>query len=165
MPPTHATIAHLSGLARREVVARRIARWYVHEWGGPDPEPETAVAGLVDELCRDTTGDGLPSTWTAEMGGYLAGAAQLKRREVPALDAFEYWLGGVYVDAAFRRRGVARMLVERCAAEAIDRGIRRLYLQTEVHNVGLYARLGWVPAELPPGIVHERPVMVRALFA
>ena len=158
-----ATGARVLALAERPDAAGRVARWYVDEWSPPDRDPVPELARVLSEMRRALGDGGLPSTWLAEDDGAVIGAAQLKRREVPALDAFEHWLGGVYVAPPFRGRGTARRLIERCVEDATKRGVERLHLQTEVRNVGLYERLGWTTAELPPGLVHERPVMVRPL--
>ena len=150
-------------LAERPAAAERVARWYVDEWGEPGRDPAPEVARTVADMLRAARDGGLPATWLAADGERTVGACQLKRREVSALEAFEHWIGGVYVEPAHRGRGVARRLVERCVEAAAERGVRRLHLQTETRNVGLYESLGWVPAALPPGFVHERPVMVRPL--
>ena len=150
-------------LADRPTAARRVARWYVREWGEPGEDPAAAIGRVEAELLDGLEGDGLPSTWLAVSDGRTIGAAQLKRREVPALHGLEHWLGGVWVEPAFRGRGTARLLIGRCVDEARARGVDALHLQTEARNAALYERLGWTAARLPSGKTHERPVMVRRL--
>jgi GNAT superfamily N-acetyltransferase len=58
---------------------------------------------------------------------------------------FQYWLSGVYVPPALRRRGVATSLCLKMVEIAKSRGVTRLHLVTEVLDGGLYARIGWDP--------------------
>lgn len=47
----------------------------------------------------------------------------------------------VYVEEAYRGKGIMRALLERAKREAADNGIKNLYLITS--HVGLYERCGW----------------------
>ena len=148
-------------LGQHPTAAERIARWYFDEWGCENQDQ--TVTRIATKLRRSIGTEALPSTWIAIIDDLTIGAAQLKLREVPELYFFEYWLGGVYVDRIFRGRGVAQKLIEKCVDEAATRNIRQLYLQTEEHNVDLYARFGWRLAPLPSDMTYPRPVMVREI--
>jgi ribosomal-protein-alanine N-acetyltransferase len=52
-----------------------------------------------------------------------------------ALQDAEMWLNNIAVDAAARRRGVARMLMDDAVARARAHGVKALYLEVAVDNV------------------------------
>ena len=111
----------------------RVQQEYVQRYGGPDgavvtPEeflPPTGVF-LVAEV------DGVP----AGCGAWRAlgdGRAEMKR---------------VYVEPAFRRRGLAQVLVDALEADAARAGVRSLELNTgpeQPEAIALYAALGYTP--------------------
>lgn len=53
-------------------------------------------------------------------------------------------LGRLAVRAGHRGRGLGAVLVRALAERAADRGLRVLYLGSQTHAVGFYARLGFV---------------------
>ena len=55
----------------------------------------------------------------------------------------EHWLGGVYVAPDYRRRGIAKLIVEESKNVARMLGVQKLYLQTEYIDGGIYSQLGW----------------------
>jgi ribosomal protein S18 acetylase RimI-like enzyme len=69
----------------------------------------------------------------------------------------------VYVDPAFRRRGLAQVVVDAVEADAARAGVRSLVLNTgpeQPEALSLYAVLGYTP--VPPfGIYADEP---RAVF-
>jgi predicted GNAT family acetyltransferase len=66
------------------------------------------------------------------------------------------WLCDVYVDPAWRRRGLAIRLVETVRDHLLGLGVRRLLLATaDAH--GLYARLGFTPLADPGRWMELRP--------
>lgn len=137
-----------------------IAHWYVREWGH--------LSGMTDEqemekLHKYLHTDRIPLIILAKAEGKIVGAAQLKYYEMDIYPDREHWLGGVYVDAPYRGRGIGRQLVEQALAVAKKLSVPRLYLQTEDHSGGLYGRLGWQPLEQVcykgvDVLVMERPV-------
>jgi GNAT superfamily N-acetyltransferase len=130
-------LARLRPVAYDDPVAQeligRVQQEYVQRYGGPDgatvtPEefqPPTGVF-LVAEI------DGVPAgcgAWRTVADG----RAEMKR---------------VYVEPGFRRRGLARVLVDALEADAARAGIRSLELNTgheQPEALALYAALGYAP--------------------
>ena len=96
------------------------------------PWSEATFRGLL----RRTDADLL----IAEQGGDIAGYAAFWA----VLDQGE--LGNVSVAPGWRRRGIGRKLVNAVLARAADRGVREVFLEVRVSNVGaqkLYHRYGF----------------------
>ncbi|WP_439450577.1 GNAT family N-acetyltransferase [Stenotrophomonas sp. ATs4] len=139
---------------------QQLAQWYHAQWG------QDAGLSLEQELQRlnpPQDADGFPNLIAAFDGDRLAGAVQLKRREMQAFPQYEHWLGSVFVADSHRGRGLASGLVEQAAAQAVRMGVSDLYLQTEALDGGLYARLGWKPLQEVDNRSYRVLVMVRSL--
>lgn len=77
-----------------------------------------------------------PTGWVGMVSGF-------EEREDPARS----WLVGMWVDPAWRGRGVGRALVDEVIAWARTRGTRRLWLEVAITNLAairLYQRCGFV---------------------
>ena len=88
------------------------------------------------------------STWMALVDGERAGAATMYL--APELPEGEALLVAMWVDPAFRGRGVADALIGRVVDEAGAQGIRRLQLDVVTDNapaVRLYERLGFMATD------------------
>jgi putative acetyltransferase len=86
---------------------------------------ETALAAEVDRLADfydRARGNGF---WVAHLGPLLVGTVGLERASPEAVE-----LRRMYVRADYRRRGIARALLERVAAEARAMGYAKLVLST-----------------------------------
>jgi ribosomal protein S18 acetylase RimI-like enzyme len=53
------------------------------------------------------------------------------------------YLLNIFVDAEYRRRGLARALVEQCIAETRRRGMRVVTLHASLEGRGLYEKIGF----------------------
>lgn len=140
----------------------QLAQWYHAQWG------RDAGLSLEQELQRlspPQDAEGFPHLIAAFEDGQMAGAVQLKRREMQAFPQYEHWLGSVFVADSHRGRGLASALVEQAAAQAMRMGVSDLYLQTESLDGGLYARLGWEPLQEADNHSYRVLVMVRRLAA
>ncbi len=130
--------------------------------------------GADSQLVRDGTyfvvdGDGA----LAAAGGWsgrrtLYGGDQHKGADDaaldPAVDAAR--IRAFFVHPAWARRGLGRLLFERCRAEARAAGFRRLELLATLPGVPLYAALGFTPGArvtvtLPDGAALDGFVMTR----
>ena len=111
----------------REIAIEAKAHWgydraVVEEWAlGGDFEPES----LRKRLVYVAEAEGLPVGW----------AALIPRGEVG-------WLEDLWVEPAWIGRGVGRALFEHVAAEARERGARRLEWEAEPNAQGFYEHLG-----------------------
>jgi len=101
----------------------------------------------------------------------LYGGDQAKGAADPLLDprTDAARIRAFYVHPDHARRGFARLLYERCAADAIAAGFRELELMATLAGEPLYLALGFVPLQresptLPDGeqlpMVHMRKVLV-----
>jgi GNAT superfamily N-acetyltransferase len=146
------TSARLRAVRYADPVAQelvgRVQQEYVQRYGGPDGavvspqefEPPLGVF-LVAEVA------GVPAACGAwrSLGN---GSAEMKR---------------VYVEPAFRRRGLAQVVVDAIEADAARAGVRSLVLNTgpeQPEALALYAVLGYTPVT-PFGIYADEP---RAVF-
>lgn len=122
-----------------------VARWYYDEWGHKitNNSYERTCARIRGKLNRDKA----PLHIVAVRDGAPLGVAQLKVREMDIYPDKGHWLGSLYVAPEVRGQGVAGKLVGTVMETARSFGIDRLYLQTERHDGGLYARLGWQALE------------------
>jgi len=132
-------------LADREEAIPKVATWYFNEWGylGKDSDSERVAEKLKHFLNRDK----IPLMIVAVKDQEVIGAAQLKYREMDIYPEKEYWIGGVYVVAAHRDKGIGTQLVGKIIEIAQSLAVTKLHLQTERLDGGYYSRLGWVPVE------------------
>jgi GNAT superfamily N-acetyltransferase len=111
----------------REIAVEAKAHWgydraRVEEWVlAGDFEPES----LRERLLFVAEAEGHPVGW----------AALIPRGEVG-------WLEDLWVDPAWIGRGLGRKLFERVAAEARERGARRLEWEAEPNASGFYEHMG-----------------------
>ncbi len=100
-----------------------------------------ASAMSDDEWRARTRGS---ATWMAEVDGARAGSATLY--VAPELADGEGLLVAMWVDPAFRGRGVGDVLIDQVVEEARAQGIRRLLLDVVTDNepaIRLYERMGF----------------------
>jgi GNAT superfamily N-acetyltransferase len=106
----------------------------------------------------------LPIHILALLEGRPVGSAALKLQELgDVFPDYQYWLGSVYVDAAFRGSKLASQLSQHIAEIARARKLSHLYLQTVDLSGGLYARLGWKPIQQFQFKGKESLLMLRQL--
>ena len=129
----------------------KIATWIYDEWLGVD-----SVVPF-DKVVANTTLSAsryhpplMVVAKTSEAGreDEIIGCAELKVRENRAYPEYEFWLGGVYVQADFRGKGVASMMCRDAMQRARQVGVACLYLQTKDLSGGLYTELGFTPVEI-----------------
>ena len=113
-----------------------LANWYFQEWGSKE---KGRTLNLEKENLRNYLNkDKLPLILLATDNGKLLGAAQLKYREMSIYPDKEHWLGGVYVTKNHRGKGIARKIVQELIVIARNLNCKKLYLQTENLDGGLY---------------------------
>jgi GNAT superfamily N-acetyltransferase len=143
-----------------------IGRWYFDRWD--HRVPGRTVEYSISRLDHYLNADRIPFMLVAIEAGDIVATAQLKYREMEDLfPEKEHWLGGVYVAPESRGRGVGSRIADEIALRAPSYGVQTLHLQTEQLDGGIYARLGWTPAERAetrgfPVVVMERPVRQSA---
>ena len=106
-----------------------------------DPQSSGSVAAFTEYLA---VGDGI--VLVAEWSGGIVGVASLHFRPRLNWQTQEAWIADLHVREDARRRGVARLLVDRCVEEARARGCHLLRLdcgvdRDEAH--GFYREYGF----------------------
>lgn len=136
-----------ASFADRPDAINLVARWWCDEWGLP--QRHGSLEAYVSELANCAESDALPMHLLALSENNVVGVATLKDQSAlhKQFPDFQYWLSGVYVPPVWRRRGIATALCLKMIDIASAKGIRRLYLQTEALDGGLYAQIGWKPLE------------------
>jgi predicted GNAT family N-acyltransferase len=123
-----------------------IARWYYEEWG--HKIKDNSVEKIRERIDGMLNRDKIPVHILAIEGKKVLGVAQLKIREMDIYPDKEHWLGGVFVSLESRGKGLGSQLVGKALELAKTFKVKTLYLQTERHDGGLYAGLGWQPIEI-----------------
>ncbi len=132
-------------LAENKEAIPVLANWYFDEWGYI--KKGNSIDSITNKLNDYLNTDKMPLIILAIDRAEILGAAQLKYREMDIYPEKEHWLGGVYVAKKHRGKGIATTLIQKIICEAINLGIKKLYLQTEKESGGLYKHLGWHPLE------------------
>ena len=122
-----------------------LANWFFEEWGYL--EKERTFKKEMDNLRKYLNKEKVPLILLAVENEELLGAAQIKYHEMSIYPDKEHWLGGVYVSKNHRGKGIARQLIQELINIAVSLNIKKLYLQTQKLDGGLYRRMGWKPIE------------------
>ena len=128
------------------VVALRLA--FDRELAGEIPRTEDDEHRTrVEAYVRSHVPDGRFRVWVADAAGEIVGMAGLVVIDRPpqprSRRAPEAMVFNVMTDAAWRRRGVARAIMEAVIADGRALGCRRLLLRTSDDGKHLYASLGF----------------------
>jgi ribosomal protein S18 acetylase RimI-like enzyme len=85
------------------------------------------------------------SAWVAVEGGEIIGCASVVFWErLPYPDSsLHAEIAGVYINSAYRRRGLATELTREAIAAARARGVRKIFLSPSAQARSLYERLGF----------------------
>ena len=83
----------------------------------------------------------LPQWYVLQKDGEIVACAGLITNDFISRGDLYPWLCALFVNETERRQGYARMLIERCQADAIKAGFAKLYLCTD--TVNLYERYGF----------------------
>jgi N-acetylglutamate synthase-like GNAT family acetyltransferase len=130
----------------------QLAQWLFEEWDVilGEKTPEARVKKLNAHMNRDQ----LPIAWVAHANGQLLGTASLRVHDLEGREDLTPWLGGVFVGAQFRRRGIGAALCAAVEEATRTRGIQTLYLFT-LDKQAWYSRMGWTL--FAPCVWHHRP--------
>jgi GNAT superfamily N-acetyltransferase len=129
----------------------QLAQWLFEEWDAilGEKTPEVRIKKLNAHMNRDQ----LPIAWIAHANGQLLGTAALRVHDLEGREDLTPWLGGVFVAAQFRRRGIGAALCAIVEDAARSRRIQTLYLFT-LDKQTWYSRQGW--KVLGPCVWHQR---------
>jgi N-acetylglutamate synthase-like GNAT family acetyltransferase len=129
----------------------QLGQWLFEQWDAilGEKTPEARIKKLNAHMNRDR----LPIAWVAHAKGQLLGTAALRVHDLEGREDLTPWLGGVFVGAQFRRRGIGAALCTTVEEAARWRGIQTLYLFT-LDRQAWYLRLGW--KVIGPCVWHQR---------
>jgi N-acetylglutamate synthase-like GNAT family acetyltransferase len=129
----------------------QLTQWLFEEWDVMlgEKTPEARIRKLNAHMNRDR----LPIAWVAHANGELLGTAALRTHDIEERQDLSPWLGGVFVGAQFRRRGIGAVLCATVENAARSRGVETLYLFT-LDKQEWYSRQGWTL--LAPCVWHQR---------
>jgi len=119
----------------------QVADWYFDEWGHFNPQ--LSSADISESLKRYLQDENLPQALIALKGDKPIGVVEIKFHELSIYPQFKHWLGGVYVSAEYRGKGVASELIQNALKLAQSHNVVELYLQTLRLDGGIYSSLGW----------------------
>ena len=102
----------------------------------------------------------LPLALVAFAGEELFGMGALREHDLPGREELTPWLGGVFVLAPYRRRGIGSALCRALEEKAWLMGFRVLYLFT-LDQQRLYARLGWQHLQSSSWLGHPVDIMFK----
>jgi len=117
-----------------------IAQWAYEEWAYLHPERTyTDVERLIAE---GSNKEGIPISLVATVKGKVIGWAVLKASDFKARPNLGPWLGGLFVEKQYRRKGVGTRLVREIEGLSARLGVGRLFLVTDDVE-DFYSGLGW----------------------
>lgn len=115
-----------------------ICGWMYNWWGTSEGwSYEKVKAFLGHTLNRDS----IPQTFLAISGGKAVGMYQFSMFDLDVRPDLYPWIMNVYVDEAYRRMGISRLLMLDAVRRAGQLGYERIYLYT--HHAGLYEKYGF----------------------
>jgi GNAT superfamily N-acetyltransferase len=127
-------------LKDREELILELARSYIREWFYLRP---TITLDIQSKILSDHCGHRqIPTILVATNENEILGSAALVNHDMDTRKSLAPWLTGVYVKPAFRKQGIAKLLIRRIEKEASALGISRLYLNT-ANAEAFYSLLGW----------------------
>jgi len=124
----------------------RYRRAMAEDMGCTDARVLDAMLSAVEPYLRASIPEGRWHAWIAEPGG--SGAVEIVPWIPGATDPTprRAWIHNVYVEPAWRRRGIARALVEAIVAWCRAEGFLTIYLHASEQGRPLYASLGFAPS-------------------
>lgn len=123
-----------------DTVADRIWR----AWWQPNGVPLDYIVGRLQE---NLVAGPIPRAFVAHVDGMFAGTASLIASDLDERPHYTPWIAAVWVEPAFRSRGIGRQLVDHALHYAFGLGIPRVYLTARPARRSYYEALGWTPTE------------------
>ena len=123
-----------------DAVADRIWR----AWWQPNGVPLDYIVGRLRE---NMVASPIPCAFVAHVGEAFAGTASIIASDLDERPQCTPWVAAVWIEPAFRSRGVGRQLVDHATAYAFGLGVPRVYLTARPARRSYYEELGWTPIE------------------
>lgn len=122
-------------LTERPELLPRAARWFHEKWGIPEEAYRESM-----EACLAGK-NAVPQWYLALDGTTIAGGMGVIENDFHDRTDLAPNVCAVYTEPEYRRRGIARALLELVCADMKSCGIETLYLLTD--HTSLYERYGW----------------------
>ena len=140
----------LRKLREHRELAAPAAAWFHARWGIPEEEYARSIQACL------AGGGAVPRWYLAVEGGEILAGAGVIANDFHRRKDLTPNLCALYVEEAFRRRGIAGALLDVVCADMAQLGIPTLYLVTE--HTSFYERYGWrflcmVREEDSPGLI------------
>jgi GNAT superfamily N-acetyltransferase len=121
----------------------RYRRAMAEEMDRPDEAAVNRMLVALEPYLRDAISEGRWYSWIAEPGG--CGSLEIVQWVPGRLDPTprRAWIHSLYIEPAFRRRGIARQLTARIMAWCRARGFQWIYLHSSEQGRPLYESLGF----------------------
>lgn len=116
-------------------LAGRAARWFHEKWGVPLDAYADSIAG-----CLQRSGP-VPQWYVVLDGDAICAGAGVIENDFHDRKDLAPNVCAVYVEPAYRGRGMARGLLDAVCRDMAGLGVDTLYLLTD--HVGFYERCGW----------------------
>ncbi|MEQ9462350.1 MAG: GNAT family N-acetyltransferase [Haliea sp.] len=133
-------VADILPLGDRPEAIDILAAAHLAEWR--ELYPEDSVASFATDLARSLGTDPVPSTWVLVADGAVIGSVSLIEHDLDSRPELTPWLANLWVERAWRGRGLGKQLVLHACEQGYQRGLQRLYLYTPEH-AAFYRALGW----------------------
>ena len=121
----------------------RYRRAMAEEMDRPDEAAVNRMLVALEPYLRDAISEGRWYSWIAEPGG--CGSLEIVQWVPGRVDPTprRAWIHSLYIEPAFRRRGIARQLTARIMAWCRARGFQWIYLHSSEQGRPLYESLGF----------------------
>ena len=145
----------ISLLADHPETIPALAKWFYAEWSYlvPGRSEQDVAASIAERATRR----GIPIALVAFEGDELIGSVCLKLSDMDTRPELTPWLAGLYVKESWRNRGVGSALVKAIEKQALEQGVKQLFLYTP-ESERFYAALGWQVLERTD--YHDVPVTI-----
>lgn len=118
----------------RPGLRQRAAEWFHRQWGIPAEDYLASMDGTQ-------TGTAVPQWYVAVAGTAIIGGVGVIDNDFHRRKDLTPNVCALYVEAAWRGRGIAGQLLERVCSDMKRRGCGALYLVTD--HTSFYERYGW----------------------
>ena len=139
-----------------EAVAERIWNAFWRRHGAPFEQIRDGLNGILQSQ------DSVPFALVAENEGEVCGNLLVIDDDEPARPGLGPWIAAVWVDEAYRKRGIARAMIDAAQQRTAALGIARIYLVSRPALRPFYEELGWREIEDEVG-AHRLVVWERDL--
>lgn len=107
--------------------------------------PDSSYEELLLRIKKKVSSNKIPIHIIAKNNNEFIGGLIIKENEMEQFPDFKYWIGSVVVEPKYQDQKIATKLLNYSCQIAKEKKIKKLYLQTEYLNGGLYLKLGWKP--------------------